>query len=68
MNMPWLYDRVTQYVAIDVSGLPVEKVSPVFSRTYGDKYIYLHRSEMPLPVNGRIVSWGAVEFVRQVWR
>jgi len=41
MNTPWRYYRVTHYVAIDVSGLPVEKVSPVFSRTYGDKYRFI---------------------------
>ena len=59
---PWKNTDVTSYVAIDVSGLLVDQVAPVFSKTYGDRYIYLHRSQMPLSIQGRMVSTGMVTF------
>jgi hypothetical protein len=51
---------VTSFVAVNVFGLMIEIVSPVYSKTYGDKYIYLHRSESPLFIGDRILSSGEV--------
>lgn len=59
---PWKHKVVTNYVAIDVSNMMIEQVSPVFSNTYGYRYIYLHRSEDPLFVGGRIVTSCTVAF------
>jgi RHS repeat-associated protein len=60
----FLHNRTRYYVAVNVYGLPVENVSPVYSRTYGNKYIYLHRSEVPLPVQGRIEASDAVPYTK----
>jgi hypothetical protein len=64
-STPWFNWRVTHFVAINVSGLAVDRVSPVYSRTYGDRYIYLYRTEVALPVEGRIVLAGPVPFTGQ---
>jgi hypothetical protein len=63
-KLPWLYKRTENWVKINVAGLLVERVGPVFSRTYGNKYIYLHRSESPLVVADRIDDSGATPFSR----
>ncbi len=64
MTTPWLHDRVTHYVAVNVAGLLIENVGPVFSQTYGSKFIYLHNSTVPLSIEGRLEAWGAVPFTR----
>jgi hypothetical protein len=56
--------RVKSFVAINVFGLPIEQVREVYSHTYGEHYIYLHRSETPLPITGRIELSGIVNFAR----
>ena len=61
-NSPWKNKSVTCWLRIDVAGLPVERVTPVFSRTYGNKWIYLHRTLYPLHVAGRIGGWGRTLF------
>jgi hypothetical protein len=61
---PWYNRKVKSWVRVNVAGLPVRRVTPVFSRTYGDKWIYLHPSESPLNVTGRIDGWGATPFSR----
>jgi hypothetical protein len=61
---PWNYNKVTDYVAVNVADLPIENVGPVFSHTYGAKFIYLHSSTAPLSVEGRLEAWGAVPFTK----
>jgi RHS repeat-associated protein len=63
-NTPWRYNRVKNWVKVNVAGLPVKRVAPVFSRTYGDRSIYLHLSQSPLDGTGRIDSWGVTPFAR----
>ncbi len=63
-TMPWLQEKVKNWVKINVAGLPVKRVAPVFSRTYGDKSIYLHPSQSPLDVVNRIDGWGITPFAR----
>jgi RHS repeat-associated protein len=50
------------FVGIKVHDLPVERVSDVYSQTYGNKGIFLHRSTIPLSLTGRLHSYGPVVF------
>lgn len=59
---PWKPNKVKNFVKINVAGLPVSRVADVFSRTYGNKSIYLHRSENSLNVTGRIEESGPTPF------
>jgi RHS repeat-associated protein len=63
-NIPWDNERATNYVAINIYRLAIENVSQVFSKTYRNRYIYLHRSEVPLPIVGRLISSSPVIFLR----
>lgn len=63
--IPWHWGTKTRYdigwLRIDVSGLPLQRV-PVFSRSYGDRSIYLHPTRTTLPVSQRLRGTGTVEF------
>jgi RHS repeat-associated protein len=62
---PWKFKSVTNWVKVNVADLPVRRVGPVFSRTtYGNKSIYLHPSQSPLNVAGRIAGSGPTPFSR----
>jgi RHS repeat-associated protein len=61
-NIPYNFRKVTHFVAINVAGLPIENVGPVYTRTYGERSIYLHRSVAPLNVSNRIEASGPVLF------
>jgi len=63
-NIPWKNARVKNWVKVNVTGLAVGRVASVFSRTYGDKSIYLHRSRSPLNLASRIDDWGPTPFAR----
>jgi RHS repeat-associated protein len=63
-TLPWYNKRVKNWVKVNVAGLSVKRVGPVFSRTYGNKSIYLHPSQSPLNVADRIDGWGPTPFSR----
>ena len=59
-KLPYNWRRVLYDVAVDVSGLPVGRVSSIYTSAQNPKYspsygIYLNPSTAPLPVAGRIV-------------
>ncbi|MGQ0604221.1 MAG: RHS repeat-associated core domain-containing protein [Anaerolineales bacterium] len=59
---PWKNGNVSSYAAVNVSGLTVMAVSPVFSQTYGPASIYLYPTTSPLAIGNRIVSLGPVSY------
>lgn len=61
---PWKYKSVQNWVRVNVAGLPMKRVSPVFSHTFGNKSIYLHPNPGPLNVMNRLEGWGATPFAR----
>ncbi|MBI3244225.1 MAG: hypothetical protein HYZ49_18245 [Chloroflexi bacterium] len=62
---PWNNDKMTAFVAVDVSGLTVKWESPVFSNTYGTASIYRYPTTVPLGITDRVVSSGPVPYVGQ---
>lgn len=54
--------RPIGFLAIDVSGLPVRRVAPVYGPTFPGKGIYLHETVSALSVGNRVESFGVVPF------
>jgi RHS repeat-associated protein len=68
-NSPWHWGNKTRndigWIKIDVSKLypyRVIRVAPVFSNTYGPRWIYLHPSVLPLFLDGSVAGTGLVTF------
>lgn len=61
-TLPWYHRRVKNWFRIDVSSLDIKKVTSVFSRTYGDRSIYLHPNPSSLNLVGRLDSYGPTPF------
>jgi RHS repeat-associated protein len=57
-NVGYNQRKVQYYIAVDVSDIAVTAVAPVYSRTYGEKFIYLHSSQTPLDLTDKIVNYG----------
>jgi len=62
---PWNNEKMMAFVAIDVSGLAVKRVSKVYSNTYGLASIYLYPSVAPLDISERLISSGPVPYLSQ---
>jgi hypothetical protein len=60
-STPFVQQKVTNYVEIDVSGLPIENTGPVYSNpVYSGFANYYHAGSMD--VVGRVIAWGRVNY------
>jgi hypothetical protein len=59
---PWRWGNRTRYdigyIMIDVRGLPVTRVAPLFTKTFGNKGIWLNPTQYNLPLIGRVPAGG----------
>ena len=62
---PWNNEKMMAFVAVDVSGLAIKRVSKVYSNTYGPASIYLYHSVAPLDISERLISSGPVPYLSQ---
>ena len=56
--------RSISYIAITTDSLRIKRAVPVFSRTYGDKSIYVKLGTTPLLLDGIVFDIGEVNFAR----
>jgi RHS repeat-associated protein len=54
--------RSISYIAIKTNGLRIKRAVPVFSKTYGNKYIYVKLGVTPLLMDGVLFDTGEVNF------
>lgn len=59
---PWHHQKVRHWLKIDVSDLTINRAASVFSRTYGQRAIYVHLAGSALNITQRLDSYGLTPF------
>jgi len=59
---PWHHKKVRHWLKIDVSDLTINRAASVFSRTYGQRAIYVHLTGSALSIAEGLSSYGVTPF------